>query len=90
VAVAPALVGLGGAATLLWAGRVAALSRRRLVVPLAAVGTANIIAATTLIVAGARQPSATGRRLLTATGAEAAAFAATLALALALSGNRAA
>jgi hypothetical protein len=90
VAVAPAVVGLGGAATLLWAYGLAALSRRRLVVPLAVVGTANAIAATTLVAAATRQPRPTGRRLLTATGAEVAAFAATQALALALSENRAA
>ena len=85
VAVAPGLVGLGGAATVLWAGGLAAVSRRRLAGPLAVVGTANLIAATALIATGARQPSAMRRRLLTVTGVEVAAFATTQALALALS-----
>jgi hypothetical protein len=88
MAVAPAFLGLGGAATLVWAYGLAALSRRRLVLPLAVVGTANGIAATTLISAGARQPNATCRRLLSLTGAEVAAFAAMQALALALSEDR--
>ena len=82
---APRLVGLGGAATVIWAGLVALVHRRRPARPLAVVGTANVVAATALMAAAVRQPGAARRRFLTAAGLEVASFAAFQALALGLS-----
>ena len=87
---APRTIGIVGAFVVLWAGFVAALSRRRLGRSLAVVGTANVVAAAALTATAMRQRRPSDRRILTVTGLEVAAFAASQALALGLSERRAA
>ena len=84
----PRTIGGAGAFVIVWAGFVGALSRAEVGRSLAVVGTANVIAASALLAAAARQPRPSDRRIVALTGLEVAAFAASQALALGLSDRR--
>ncbi len=77
IGVAPSLVGTAGVATLVWAGGVAAASRRRRWRgPVAAIAVANVVASTALAAGAVHEERGSGRVLLAVVSAQVASFAA--------------